>query len=128
MLSFMGENKKLLNIHEQKFVELATFQANTNVFQANTNAFLKNLETQVGHLAIVIQNQSKDVFLSDTKKNPKDYMAITFKSGRKMKEREENEKKMVEIEKHAEIGEVMKHNSSEVIERERIAKGKKAAS
>ena len=32
MLSFMGENKKLLNIHEQKFVELAAFQANTNVF------------------------------------------------------------------------------------------------
>ena len=29
---FMGENKRLLNIHEQKFVELAAFRANTNVF------------------------------------------------------------------------------------------------
>ena len=48
MLSFMGENKRLLNIHEQKFVELAAFQANTTVFQANTNASLKNLETRVG--------------------------------------------------------------------------------
>ena len=44
----MGENKRLLNIHEQKFSELAAFQANTNVFQANTNASPKNLETQVG--------------------------------------------------------------------------------
>ena len=48
MLSFMGEKKRLLNIHEQKFAKLATFQANTTVFQANTNASLKNLEIQVG--------------------------------------------------------------------------------
>ena len=40
MLAFMGENKRMLNIHE-----LAAFQANTTVFQANTNASLKNLET-----------------------------------------------------------------------------------
>ena len=45
MLAFMGENKRLLNIHEQKFDVLAAFQANTAVFQANTNASLKNLET-----------------------------------------------------------------------------------
>ena len=45
----MGENKRLLNIHEQKFAKLATFQVNTNLFQANTNASLKNLEIQVGH-------------------------------------------------------------------------------
>ena len=60
MLAFVGENKRLLNIHEQKFVELAAFQANTTVFQANTNASLKNLETQVGQLALTMQNQSKD--------------------------------------------------------------------
>ena len=41
----MGENKRLLNIHEKNFTELAAFQANTTVFQANTNASLKNLET-----------------------------------------------------------------------------------
>ena len=52
MLSFMGENKGLLNIHEQKFAELAAFQANTTMFQANTNASLKNLETQVRQLAL----------------------------------------------------------------------------
>ena len=44
MFSFMGENKRLLNIHEQKFAEVAAFQENTTVFQANTNASLKNLE------------------------------------------------------------------------------------
>ena len=48
MLAFMGENKKLLNIHEKKFAELVAFQSNTTVFQANTNASLKNLETHVG--------------------------------------------------------------------------------
>ena len=52
MLSFMGENKRLLNIHEQKFAEQAAFQVNTSVFQANTNASLKNLETRVGQLAM----------------------------------------------------------------------------
>ena len=48
MLHFMGENKRLLNILEQKFVELAAFQANTIVFQANISASLKNLETRIG--------------------------------------------------------------------------------
>ena len=37
MLSFMGENKRLLNIHEQKFAKLSAFHINTNVFQNNTN-------------------------------------------------------------------------------------------
>ena len=41
MLSFMGENKRLLNIHEQWFAELVEFKANTIVFQANTHASLK---------------------------------------------------------------------------------------
>ena len=47
MMNFMGENKRLLNIHEHKFVDLASFQANTIVFQTNTNASLKNMETKV---------------------------------------------------------------------------------
>ena len=72
MLAFMGENKRLLNIHEQKFAELVAFQANTIVFQANTNTSLKNLETQVVQMALAMQNQPKDAFPSDTIKNPKD--------------------------------------------------------
>ena len=82
MSSFMGENKRLLNIHGKKFAKLAAFQANTNVFQANTNASLKNLETHIGQLALNMHNQSRDSFPSDTKKNLKDCMAITLRSGR----------------------------------------------
>ena len=69
MLTFIGENKRLLNIHEQKLAKLTAFQengnvfqANTNVFQANTNASLKNMETQVGQLALAMQIESKDAF------------------------------------------------------------------
>ena len=55
MLTFMGENKRLLNIHEQKFANLASrATGDTSVFQANTNASLKNLETQVRQLALAM--------------------------------------------------------------------------
>ena len=94
MLTFIGENKRLLNIHEQKFVELAAFQANTNVFQANTNASLKNLETQGGQLALTMQNQSNDAFLSDTKKNLKDCMVVTLRGGREIESRKEEKKRL----------------------------------
>ena len=93
MQTFMGENKRLLNIHEQKFADLAAFQANTTMFQANTNASLKNLETQVGQLALSMQNQSKDAFPSDIRKNPKDCMVVTLRSGREIEGRKEKEKK-----------------------------------
>ena len=66
MLHFMGDNKLMLNLHGQKFVELETFKSNTQIFQANTNASLKNLEIQVGQLALTLQNQTKDAFPSDT--------------------------------------------------------------
>ena len=51
-----------------------------------------------------MQKQSKDAFPSDTKKNLKDCMAVTLRSGREMEERR-NEKKKIEEEKHTEIGE-----------------------
>ena len=63
------------------------------MFQANTNAFLQNLETQVEQLALAMQNQSKDAFPSETKKNPKDYMVVTLRSGRELESRKEDEKK-----------------------------------
>ena len=43
-------------------------------------------------LALAMQNQSRDSFLSDTKKNPKDCMLATLKSGRELKSRNEAEK------------------------------------
>ena len=69
------------------------------MFQANTNASLKNLETQVGQLALAMQNQSKDVLPSDTKKNPKYCMEVTLRSGKELEKRK-NEKKKTEEEKH----------------------------
>ena len=92
MLSYMAEIKRISNMHGHKFAELSFFQENTNVFQANTNSSLKNLETQVGKLALNLKNQSRDSFPSDTKKNPKDCMAITPRSGKEVKVRKEVEK------------------------------------
>ena len=52
------------------------------MFQKNTSASLKNLETQVGQLALNVPNQNKGTFPSDTQKNPKDCMAIQLRSGK----------------------------------------------
>ena len=54
MLQFMGENKKLLNFHEQKFSKLEASNTNSQNFQKTTNASLKNLETQIGQLALTV--------------------------------------------------------------------------
>ena len=84
MLQFMGDNKKLFNLHEQKFAELGATATNFQVFQNTTNATLKNPETQVGQLALTLQSQKKDAFPSDTKKNPKDCMAVQLRSGKEL--------------------------------------------
>ena len=112
----MGENKRLLNIHENFFAKLAAFQANTNVFQANTNASLKNMETQVGQLALSMRNQSRDFFPRDTKKNPKDCMAITLRSGRAFQKRKEEDNEMTEKEDKIEAGKEIEQNSSNLTE------------
>ena len=80
----MGDNKKLLHTHKQKFSELEALKSNSQMFQSNTNASLKNLETQVGHLTLTLQNLNKNAFPSDTQKNPKDCMAVQLRSGREM--------------------------------------------
>ena len=89
ILTYISENKRILNLHEQKFGELVVFKESTTVFQANTNAFLKNLETEVRQLALTMQNQSKGSFPNDTKKNPKDGMVVTLRSGKELQGREE---------------------------------------
>ena len=91
MLQFMGENKKLLNFHEQKFAELEASNTNSQIFQTTTNAYLKNLETQIGKLNLTLLNQIKDAFPSDPKKNPKDCMALQLRSGKEL-EKENSEK------------------------------------
>ena len=102
MMQFMGDNKKLLNLHEQKFAELGATATNFQIFQNTTNASLKNLETQVGQLALTLQSQRKDAFPSDTKKNPKDCMAVQLRSGKeleKMKEKNDSNKEEGDPEK-----------------------------
>ena len=106
MLQFMGDNKKLLNLHEQKFAELGATATNFQVFQNTTNATLKNLETQVGQLALTLQSQKKDAFPSDTKKNPKDCMAVQLRSGKElemMKEKNDSSTEKGSPEKEKEL-------------------------
>ena len=87
----MGDNKKLLNLLEQKFAELEASNTNSQIFQKTTNASLKNLETQIGQLALNLQNQMKDAFSSDTKKNPKECMAVQLRSGKDLEEKTEKD-------------------------------------
>ena len=71
-----------LQFHEQKLSDLEAFKSDTQMFQKNTSASLKNLETQVGQLALNVPNQNKGTFPSDTQKNPKDCMEIQLRSGK----------------------------------------------
>ena len=101
MMTFMGENKRLLNIHEQKFAELETFQANTNVFQANTNDSKKSRDTS---RAVGLSNVEpvQGCLPKCTKKNPKDCNMVTLRSGRELESRKEVEKKKTEKEEKEE--------------------------
>ena len=89
----MGDNKRLLQFHEQKLSDLEAFKFDTQMFQKNASASLKNLETQVGKLALNMPNQSKGTFPSDTQKNPKDFMAIQLRSGKDLSINKRTERK-----------------------------------
>ena len=108
MLQFMGDNKRLLQFHEQKLSDLEAFKSDTQMFQKNASAWLKNLETQVGQLALTMPNQSKGTFPNDTQKNQKDCMEIQLRSGndlsnnKKTKRKEETEAEKEETEKEEE--------------------------
>ena len=59
-----------------------------------------------------MQNQSRDSFLRDTKKNPKDCMAVTLRSGRELEKKKEDEKTMTEKDKQVETGKETKSDTS----------------
>ena len=103
---------------KKKNYDLENFQANTTMFQTNINASLKNLEIQIGQLAQAVQKEPKDSFPSDTRKNPKDCMAVILKSCRALNERR-IEKRDTEEEKQAKIGEELEQHSSETSEKEK---------
>ena len=120
MLEFMGDNKKLLNLHEQNFGELEATATNFQIFHNTTNASLKNLETQVGQLALTLQSQKKYAFPSDTKKNPKDCMAVQLRSGKeleKMKEKNDSNKEEGSPEKGRSTGEKERRSGQEGYQR-----------
>ena len=93
MLQFIGDNKRLIHFHEQKLSDLEAFMSDTQVFQKNISASFKNLETQVGQLALSMPNQSKGTFPSDTQKNPKDCMAVQLRSGKEVGNSSKKERK-----------------------------------
>ena len=113
MLQFKGDNKKLINLHEQKFIELENFKSNIHMFQANIGASLKNLETQVGQLALNIHNQNKGAFPSDTQENQKDCMEIQLRSGKELRCSSSKEKKEKTDEEEEETGREEEKNMSE---------------
>ena len=51
-----------------------------------------------------MQNQSRDSFPSDTKKNPKDCMKVTLKSGKELKKIRGEENEMINKEDKIEAG------------------------
>ena len=115
MLQFMGDNKRLLHLHEQKLSDLEVFKSSTQIFQKNTSASLKNLETQVGQLALNMQTQNKGIFPSDTQKNPKDCMAVQLRSGKEVSNSSGKERKERTEEEQEETGKEEKKNMLEKI-------------
>ena len=67
----------------------------------------------MGQLALAMQNQSKDSFPGDTKKNPKDYIAVTLRSGKEFVNIKACEKRKTKEEKQVEEEEEIKMGSSE---------------
>ena len=63
-----------------------------------------------------MQNQSRDSFLSDTKKNHKGCMTITLRSGRELQKIKEDEKIIKKKEGKKETGKENEQNNSELIE------------
>ena len=66
---YMEGNKKMINLHEQKFPDL-------DAFQVNTSARLKNVEAQIGHLV----QEFKENFSSNTLPNPNECMDTPLSS------------------------------------------------
>ena len=62
-----------------------------------------------------MQNQSKDAFHSDTKKNPKVCMVVTLRSGRELESRKEEEKKKTEKDEQEETEKEDKLSNLELV-------------
>ena len=72
-----------------------------------------------------MKNQSKDAFPSDTKKNPKDCIVVTLRSGREFENIKEDEKRKIEKKKSKHK---LKKKSSSVIHKRRKREERKRCS
>ena len=92
---------------------MEVFKSDSQVFQKNTSASLKNLETQVGKLALSMPNQIKGTFPSDTQKNPKDYMAVQLRSGKEVGNNSKKERKEETDAEQKETGDELEKSTPE---------------
>ena len=83
MLTFVGENKRMLNIYERKFADLAAFQANTCVLgqyeclfekfgDTSSAADLSNVESIQGCLPKGHKEEFEGLYGGNTKKWKRD--------------------------------------------------------
>ena len=93
---YMDGNKKMINLHEQKFPDLDSFQV-------NTNARMKNVEAKIGHLVQPFKEKFSRTSPSNTLPNPNECMDTPLSRVQKfpiLKFVEESENEL-EIEKKA---------------------------
>ena len=93
---YMEGNKKMINLHEQKFPDL-------DAFQVNTSARLKNVEAQIGHLVQAFEEKFSRTSPSNTFPNPNESIDTPLSSVQKfpiLKSVEEGENEL-EIENKA---------------------------
>ena len=64
---YMEGNKKMINLHEHKFLDL-------DAFQVNTSARLKNVEAQIGHLVQAFKEKFSRTSPNNTSPNPNECM------------------------------------------------------
>ena len=75
-LTDMEGNKKMINLHEQKFPDL-------DAFQVNTSARLKNVEAQIGHLVQAFEEKFSRTSPSNTLPNPNECIYTSLSSVQK---------------------------------------------
>ena len=86
----MEGNKKMINLHEQKFPDL-------DAFKVNTSARLKNVEAQIGHLVQAFEEKFSRTSPSNTLPNPNECIYTSLSSVQKfpiLKSMEEGENEL----------------------------------
>ena len=73
---YMEGNKKMINLHEQKFPDL-------NAFQVNNSARLKNVEARIGHLVQAFKEKFSKTSPSNTFPNPNECIDTPLSSVQK---------------------------------------------